>query len=93
MHGQDMIADKVIDTFDESNAPTVTADFGALTCPLLGLKSMGLLRKLKRGQTAEITTDSKGSGNSLSRVAWMTKTQIVDSYDYNGRFRVLLRKA
>ena len=72
--------------------PDVSADFGASSCPALGLKTMKVLRKLKAGQTAVITTDIGGSGKSLWRVAFMTRARIVDTYERDDRFHTVLRK-
>lgn len=81
------------DTGTATSTPSVTADFGSLRCPLLGLKTMGVLRKLEKGQTAEIATLKEGAERPLFKVALMTRTRIVRSEKRGGRFHHLFRKA
>jgi TusA-related sulfurtransferase len=72
--------------------PDVALDLGSLRCPMFGLKSMIALRSLEPGQSLEITTKNPGARKALGRVSWMTKTEMVASYEDRGQFKHLLKK-
>jgi len=100
MHAQETAIDAgIVDPMEEAvtqdsrTAPDATLDVGALGCPMLGLKSMMALRRLKPGQTLEIATAGPRAGKALRRVAWMTGSTLTAVREDDGKFKHLLRKS
>lgn len=100
MYSQDLtISDDIEQASDTAagkhqtdSPPDATLDLGNIGCPLLGLKSMSALRRLKRGQTIEITSTHPGARKALGRVSWMTKSKLIAVHEEGGHFTHVLRK-
>lgn len=89
----DQTRDITIGKHGLGSMPVATLDLGDVGCPLLGLKSMKALNRLKSGQTMEITTRHPGARKALGRVSWMTRSRLIAAFEDNGRFTYVLRRA